>query len=781
MGVRLTQISRLSNLRNFINFNSTHELKRHEVFYAPNGSGKTNLTRILTALQNGESIDQLKSRETKVGDVPEFSITIDSLDITQLNYKDALNAKALESLVIFNSDYVSANVAVSDFKKDLVGDVVLELGKEDSDIKNIERKIATEKAAIKTHIERLEKSMTTFIGTLKGKTYKANEQNIWSELKLDKVLIIPATDKSTSSVDEEGKAKITGVDYSKTPQERIDLLALEGADKLSLVFSSITKPALAEIIDALASTETFPSDDNEISNNVKFLSALLHGHLAFGKEPHTVIDTAITMSEEKGKCVLCKRVLDDPTKDLFSRYHDFFAGRKAKLEEALRKYLQEVETLIDTIESISSDKKERINQLAELFGVKERWTEINTSKLLGYLKSLKTELEAKQSDLSTARQSQNADKIDAQLDNLIAALNVNKKLADALDTKSNDVAANLASARRKIGQMELSNFIDQNSTDFDAISTSNGNITTLSNELRARQEQAPKKSVRKNTSELFNYFMSDRVGIDKYRSEIINDQMVIKLKDYDISDSTHLISDGEQTIIGLAYFLASSIGRLNDYSKFSAAVFIIDDPVSSVCYSNLFGISTLLQRFPEDIKQKLWKENKTDLLIQTVVLTHNIQFLNIMKTHVWKDNKKDKNHYGVIDSESIRDIKIGRLLSEFQSAFLAVYRESRGNTSGLNVCNDIRRIAETLRHFYGISDDFTAEALKKVFPYIDGKNFDNLFKVINHFSHGSPEDFDILPPNIVDSAVSEFVEIIENEQSPFLDLWNEVKTMEVTT
>jgi len=98
----------------------------------------------------------------------------------------------------------------------------------------------------------------------------------------------------------------------------------------------------------------------------------------------------------------------------------------------------------------------------------------------------------------------------------------------------------------------------------------------------------------------------------------------------------------------------------------------------------------------------------------------------------------------------------------------------------LNVCNDIRRIAETLRHFYGLSDDFTADSLKKVFPYIDDKNFDNLFKVINHFSHGSPEDFDILPPNIIDSAVTEFVEIIENEQSPFLDLWDEVKTMETT-
>ena len=779
MGVRLTKISSLKNLRNFIDFDgSSHELKRHEVLYAPNGSGKTNLTRILCALQNGDSLDGFKSKEAKIGDAPEISITIDSTDITHDNYTSITNTALLDSLVIFNSDYVAQNVTVSDFKKDLDGDVVLELGKEDTSIKTIEGEIAKERESIKSSVEKLETSMNTLVSSLKGATYKANEQNIWGELKLSKILIISDTDKSECTVNEEAIKCISEADYSKAAQERKDLLSLEGAEKISFSFAPLPNIAVEDITEALAQTDTFPTDDQEISNNVKFLSTLLHDHLAIGEDPHTVIGSAISQSEEKDKCILCKRDLDYTTKDLFKRYKEFFAGEKAKFEEKLRKYTQNVSALSAALELLSNDKKDRTDKLAELFGVNERWIYIDASDIVLLLGEIRTALEEKQSDLSTQKLVINIETLDTKITELHKNLDANKKLVDKLDLKSNDVATNLANARRKVGQMELSSFIEDNKADLDSIATSNENLVQHATNLAVEQAKAPKKSVRENTSKLFNHFMANRIGIDKYRSEIVDSQMVIKLKEFDISDSTHLISDGEQTMIGLAYFLASSIGNLSNFTKFSNAIFIIDDPVSSVSYSNLFGISSLLKKFQDDIKQELWKDNGAQLSMQSIILTHNIQFLNIMKTHVWKDNKKDKNHYGIIDSTSLYDIKIGRLLSEFQSALLAVYRENKTESNGLNICNDIRRIAETLRHFYGIKDDFNAESLKKIFPYIDGKDFENLFMVINHFSHGSPEDFDILPPNVVDEAVKQFVEIIEDDRSPFIDLWNETKELE---
>ena len=779
MGVRLTKISSLKNLRNFIDFDgSSHELKRHEVLYAPNGSGKTNLTRILCALQNGDSLDGFKSKEAKIGDAPEISITIDSTDITHDNYTSITNTALLDSLVIFNSDYVAQNVTVSDFKKDLDGDVVLELGKEDTSIKTIEGEIAKERESIKSSVEKLETSMNTLVSSLKGATYKANEQNIWGELKLSKILIISDTDKSECTVNEEAIKCISEADYSKAAQERKDLLSLEGAEKISFSFAPLPNIAVEDITEALAQTDTFPTDDQEISNNVKFLSTLLHDHLAIGEDPHTVIGSAISQSEEKDKCILCKRDLDYTTKDLFKRYKEFFAGEKAKFEEKLRKYTQNVSALSAALELLSNDKKDRTDKLAELFGVNERWIDIDASDIVLLLGEIRTALEEKQSDLSTQKLVINIETLDTKITELHKNLDANKKLVDKLDLKSNNVATNLANARRKVGQMELSSFIEDNKADLDSIATSNENLVQHATNLAVEQAKAPKKSVRENTSKLFNHFMANRIGIDKYRSEIVDSQMVIKLKEFDISDSTHLISDGEQTMIGLAYFLASSIGKLINFTKFSNAIFIIDDPVSSVSYSNLFGISSLLKKFQDDIKQELWKDNGAQLSMQSIILTHNIQFLNIMKTHVWKDNKKDKNHYGIIDSTSLYDIKIGRLLSEFQSALLAVYRENKTESNGLNICNDIRRIAETLRHFYGIKDDFNAESLKKIFPYIDGKDFENLFMVINHFSHGSPEDFDILPPNVVDEAVKQFVEIIEDDRSPFIDLWNETKELE---
>lgn len=777
MKVRLTKISYLKNLRNFISFNSSHDIKKHEVLYAPNGSGKTNLTRILSALQKGASLEHFKSEEAKkTGESLELSVTIDSTIITHLNYKDTANAELLGSLVIFNSDYISDNITVPDFRKDLAGEVVLELGKEDNDIKDLERKILSEKEIIRESVERLEKSINVFINGLKGKKYKATERNIWDELKIENVLNISTIDKGNSSIILENRAKIVDADYSKTSQEREDLLSIGDAEKINLVFPNMKIPAVDEIINLLARPGKFPVDDEEISNNVKFLSSVLCGHSLLDKEPNTVIATVIERSEEKDKCILCKRKLDVATKDLFKRYKEFFEGEKAKYEEQLRRCAQVVESLIGDVKSLSNDRKECVDRLAELFGIKERWVNIDVSSVKTVLNDIKVALEEKQSDLSTPKAVKGIDGLEESLNSLISVMGENKKLADRLDVKSNDVVVNLANARRKVGQMELATFIVSNGTDFNNIIGSNAALKILNGELYKKQQQAPKKSIRKNTSELFNFFMAERIGIEKYQSEIIDDQMVIKLKGFDISDSTHLISDGEQTIIGLAYFLASSISKLCDLNKFSRAVFIIDDPVSSVSYSNLFGISSLLKKFQDDIKQKLWKENKTKFSVQTIVLTHNIQFLNIMKTNIWKDNK-DKNHYGIIDSDSIRDIKKGHLLSEFQSALLSVYRESQNINNGINVCNDIRRIVETLRHFYGI-DDFNVESMEKIFPYIQTKKFDNLFSVINYFSHGSPEDIDILPPNIVESAVTEFVTIIEDNQSPFLSLWNDTKSLE---
>ena len=781
MSARFTKISSMKNLRNFIDFDgSSHNLKRHEVLYAPNGSGKTNLTRILGALQNGESLANFKSKEATAGDNPEISITIDSVNITHDNYTSPSNATLLDNLVIFNSNYISDNVIVSDFKKDLAGDITLELGAEDASIKTIEKGISNNKNTIKDSVEKLEASIATFASGLKGKIYKANEQNIWSELKLSQILDI-GYDKSETTVNEDAVESVTTVDYSKTSQERKDLLSLGHTDKISFNFTPLSKVDTNGLGAALTQTDTFPTDDQEISNNVKFLSTILHNHLALGEDSHSVIGSVIDHSELKSKCILCKRDLDDPTKDLFKRYKEFFAGEKAKFEEKLRKYAQDIDMLIADIEVLSNDKKDRTNNLAELFNIEDRWKDIEISKAITTLKNAKVAIEEKQNDLSAKKISQDLGSLDAQINELTKILDDNKKLADKLDIKSNDVHANLASARRKIGQMELAKFIKDNKLDIEDIIKANDNLKQLKIDLSIVQVKAPKKTVRENTSKLFNHFMANRIGIDKYHSEIVNDQMIIKLKEYDISDSTHLISDGEQTMIGLAYFLASSISKLNNLMKFSNAIFIIDDPVSSVSYSNLFGISNLLKKFHDDIKQELWKENKTQLSIQTIILTHNIQFLNILKTHVWKDGKPNKVHYGIIDSSTLRDIKRGHLLSEFQSALLAVYRESKSADSGLSVCNDIRRITETLKHFYGLKEDFTAESFKKLFPYMsDGKDFTNLFTVINHFSHGSPEDFDILPPNIIDDAVRQFVEIMENNESPFIDLWNETKALEDT-
>ena len=117
--------------------------------------------------------------------------------------------------------------------------------------------------------------------------------------------------------------------------------------------------------------------------------------------------------------------------------------------------------------------------------------------------------------------------------------------------------------------------------------------------------------------------MKKRLGVEKYNAEIVNKQIIIKLNDIDISESMGLISEGEKNMMGLAYYMASSIQTLNSKDKFGEAIFVIDDPVSSVSYSNIFGICTLLFSFQNDIIGTVWKK-KSIRNGQIIVLTQHL-------------------------------------------------------------------------------------------------------------------------------------------------------------
>lgn len=776
---RLTRINSIKNLRNFLCFSAASvAIQKNEVIYANNGSGKTNLSRLFTFVQDPSSnLEELKSQEAKKEDRVEFEFQIDDIVISQDNY--AQHSNLLNSILVFNRDYIEKNISCDNFSdKKLEGELVIELGESDIAVKEIEGKITKETISIKASYEALGIAFQDTIDRVKNVTYQAREQNIWREFNLENLI----SSKSFQLNEDHIGHLISDVSrelFNTCVDQRRDLIELESEEKLNYVQPLLERPDFIAICDALHEGILFPEINAEIESNIKFLSHWLHaGALSFNTTSETVIQSGIEISEQKGKCVLCRRSLDESAKRLFQDYKTYFKGEKSKYEQTLKSYKQSLIRLAESLVLLNNNPQEDADRIAELFDHKQRWATVDVSKIIDGLDYLIAAIDLKIEDPSTSIP---VEFDGSDIDKVNLTITANTKLVGFINGKMDNTVSQLAKARSNVGKKLLLEFYENNEKLFDSIKASRTIIAQLKRDLLVEQQKLPKKDSRTNISKLFNQFIKDRVGIKKYQSEVMNEQIVIKLNEHNISTRTQLMSEGEQTIIGLCYFLASSIDRLTSFDKFANSIFIIDDPVSSTAYANFFGITTLLKDFGRDIKKELWKSAKGDLKLQTIVLTHNTQFVNLLKKHIWNDeNGSSKNHFGILTSDMIIEVPKGKLLSEFQTSMWRIYKKTIKPDYNDNVSNDIRRVAETLRHFYGINDDFNADIFKKIFPYAaaTGKNYESLYMTINHFSHGTPEDMDILSTDHIDRAALDLGEVFEHKESPFKDMWDMIKQFE---
>ena len=125
-------------------------------------------------------------------------------------------------------------------------------------------------------------------------------------------------------------------------------------------------------------------------------------------------------------------------------------------------------------------------------------------------------------------------------------------------------------------------------------------------------------------------------------------------------------------------------------------------------------------------------------------------------------------------------MKPNGLLSEFQTALFRIHKFSSDPMYDANVGNDMRRIFETIKHFYGMSE-FNRDTIPAIFANAKVKPYEALFQLVNYYSHGtSEENSDPLPPDVMEEGVEQFIEVIGHEESPFKDLWKTVIEMEVT-
>lgn len=127
----IKKINFVKNTRSFLDFSaSDKELTKKTVIYAPNGTGKTTLSRLMDQISKKEPINNLISQEAANENEQDFEIVVDDESINKSNYL----ANDLNFLV-FNTDYIDLVVRKDDFSKnDVSGEITIPIGEESNEI-----------------------------------------------------------------------------------------------------------------------------------------------------------------------------------------------------------------------------------------------------------------------------------------------------------------------------------------------------------------------------------------------------------------------------------------------------------------------------------------------------------------------------------------------------------------------------------------------------------------------------------------------------------------------
>jgi len=793
--MKIEEIKSIKYVRNFLDFNAENiflhkkegknertvfDFFNKVVIYAPNGIGKTNLSRLFDYISSTEEreFEELLSHEAKK-DINKlnFSICVNGKVINKSNFKTEENKKVLNNLYIFNSDYIEKNIKCNNFsEKNINGTISMPIGKENIRIQTLESNIKQKIEDRKNVKLSLTTSLDTVKENLKNNKYKGKDISIWQELSLNKLIdekfeiTIPINKDEFTSCEERFK-KIKGFTELDKLQTKFAEIPQNKIDKLDSVYNLLEEKKVFTVLDKQAEENISYITKNWINQEL--------------------LKTGIEKSESNGECLLCKRKINSSVTSLFLKYKNYFKDEKGRFDTKISEFQLDLENLKQDLSTINNNLQSTAEDFMDSFAIKQNWQELSTELILEEIEKIKKLLEFKKinpeisiEDVNKIKNNNHEENEDKSVSNekqpeyiknpkaKIEALNKkiknNKNLIASINKNIDSSSTRETELRKTIGQKYLFDFYTKNKANFDKITTFNEEIKNNKQEIDKEKDKLPKTDALSNIVFLFNKFLHDFISLDKYTAKIIDDAISLRLNSEDISKETKKISEGEKTMIGLCYFLAASIQKFDSPDKYKDSIFIIDDPICSTSYGNFFGICNLLQEFENKIYEELWK-NELKPEIQKIILTHNTQFFNMLRANIFKE----KALYFMLNEKELKNIPNKKLISEFETALYRIYEASKEEDYNENIGNDMRRFFETLRHFYGLHQ-FEAGSLKTIFPNFKEKEHEIFYSAVNYYSHGNPEsNTDPLPQENIVPLLKQFVLLIEDSQ--FKDLWKKIK------
>lgn len=602
--------------------NSVIDLKKENIIYGRNYSGKTTLSRIIRALETKEISQRYIN--------PEFEIVLtDNTIINQSDYDtNSLNVRC------FNEDFIKENLSF--------------IINPDSEIKPFA--ILGENSEIEAQIEAIKNELGENGDDLKTLKYKQLEDltvlvkskhTEFTSLQsaLDSQLTIKATGGTNSIKQQHTKFGDISYNITKLRNDISEVL------KQSFVSIDATKEALnqKQILEVRKENVTHTINfTNVYDRELSGITTLLNQGLLDGnKIAELLANSSLNEWVKKGyeihtddRTCDCKFCGNPIKQTRWEQLDNHFDEESKKLETALRAYKEKIENEI-------------ANVINYKLASKDSFYLIFNDEITGCTMSFDACILKYKSDLEFL-----VSKINERLgllhtpvvynytatfseDELNGILAVYEDIKSRNNTYSSELSDKIDEAKKELRLLEVKRFVDtiqynnqiQNIGDKEAeysakesdrkdldeyIKTKEAEIDDLARQLNNEEEGA-----RKVNEYLQSYFGHQNLELQAIEEEIDSDKK-IRFNIVRNGDIAYHLSEGECSIISFCYFMA----KLDDiHTAGQKPIILIDDPISSLDSNHIFYIYSL-------INSELFLKDRFE---QIFISTHNLDFLKYLK------------------------------------------------------------------------------------------------------------------------------------------------------
>lgn len=749
----ITKFKTIKNLAVFQNFvwdisvsdsaSNVQIFKDINVIYGRNYSGKTTLSRIVRALEQGVISDKYEN--------PEFEVGIKDLaDITQENLTS--HGKKIR---VFNEDFVKDNLHFIINPDESINPFAILGGNAD----------------LQTEIDALKLAL--------GKNEEGSETGFYLELKYAKE--IAATSKQTyesanSTLNQQLSNKATnnpnGIRYmsDRFGDQNYNISRLK--DEIAIV----TEPTFIPLTDAQV-IEKDTLLDERMNQDVRPLSKHTIDIPSISSKAEELITKPISSSDKieqlvkdavlnrwvkdgrqhhKDKLDKCAFCGSDLTEERWKELDSHFDEESEKLERIIDALLLEIQQQIAALNNCLSINKS--------FFYSKYHNDID--RLIAFrqyvIDSIKIELGNISEQLTNRKNDLLNTKIFTSIKNNSKRLEWCWKIYENIRTQANNYSTLLgdeqSEAKRLLRLREVSDFANsiQYSTEalrIDGLKTISdtkaqekaGIDLKIQNQIKAIEDKErlmndEEKGALKVNEYLNNFFGNDfltlkaleepdQLGVKKIRFEIIRN-----------GKKAHHLSEGECSLIAFCYFMA----KLEDVeTKGSKPIIWIDDPISSLDGNHIFFIYSL-------INAELASKNAFE---QLFISTHNLDFLKYLKrlkAFVLKTEGKKRElskGYFIVQRNDTKSFLLPmpnylkNFVTEFNYLFHQIFKCSQiaviddsNYTTFYNFANNARKFLEI--YLYYKFPDNSDESLK-LQKFFGGDSIPTIFteRINNEYSH----------------------------------------------